>query len=264
MPESINEDIIPDIKLVIYRKCTPAWKLPAHTTDAINLTYVTEGKARYTINDKQIDLVQGNLLTLPIDCVRKGYTFPDQPMHCFSVDFRLKSSRGLEAMLPFPAITTPGLREDIIRMFHELTFSWLNKVPGHVIKTRGLLLQIIHRFMELVIFKNELNTGDPRINKVIRYISAHYPERITVRKMADMVGLNPTYFGTLFKQVMKTSFNRYLIQLRINNAESILANGEYKVADIADACGFTDISHFYKQYKLIRGFPPSYSLPKKF
>jgi YesN/AraC family two-component response regulator len=256
--------LIPDIKLIIFRKCTPAWNLPEHKTDAFNLTYLIQGKARYTINDQPIDLVQGNLLALPINCVRKGYTFPDQLMHCFSADFKLKNVENDDTCLPFPTISQPGRHEDIIRMFHDLSFSWLNKQPGYIIKTRGLLLQIIHRFLELVVFKNDLNTGDSRITKIIRYVSAHYSERITVKKMADMVGLNPTYFGLLFKRVMKTSFNRYLINLRVKNAENILSNGEYKVSDIADACGFTDMSHFYKQYKLIKGFPPSHSLPKKF
>jgi len=53
-------------------------------------------------------------------------------------------------------------------------------------------------------------------------------------------------------------------QIRIRNAADMLASGEYKVSDIAEACGFTDVSHFYKQFKLIKGFPPSHSLPKKF
>jgi transcriptional regulator GlxA family with amidase domain len=44
----------------------------------------------------------------------------------------------------------------------------------------------------------------------------------------------------------------------------MLSSGEYKVGDIAEACGFTDTSHFYKQFKLVKGFPPSHNLPKKF
>jgi transcriptional regulator GlxA family with amidase domain len=63
---------------------------------------------------------------------------------------------------------------------------------------------------------------------------------------------------------MGISLNRYLIQVRVRNAADMLASGEYKVSDIAEACGFTDVSHFYKQFKLIKGFPPSHSLPKKF
>ena len=82
--------------------------------------------------------------------------------------------------------------------------------------------------------------------------------------MAEMIGLNPTYFGILFKKTMGMGFNRYLIQTRVRNAENMLSSGEYKVGNVAEACGFSDVSHFYKQFKEVKGFPPSHSLPKKF
>jgi len=145
-----------------------------------------------------------------------------------------------------------------------LSFAWLNKQPGYIIKSRGLFLQILHRFLELIIFKIDSSAGDSRITRAIRYVAAHYSERISVKMMAEMSGLNPTYFGFLFRQETGISFNRYLKQVRVQNAADMLASGEYKVSDIAEACGFTDVSHFYKQFKLIKGFPPSYSMPKKF
>jgi YesN/AraC family two-component response regulator len=145
-----------------------------------------------------------------------------------------------------------------------LYFYWQNKQPGYIIKSRGLFLQIIHRFLELIIYKNDSYVIDSRIAKSIQYLSVHYSERVSVKTAADMAGLNPAYFGLLFKQETGVSFNRYLIQTRVRNAEEMLASGEYKVGSIAEACGFTDTSHLYKQFKMIKGFPPSYSLPKKF
>ena len=264
MPEAVDNEMIPKIHYVVFRKCTPAWTLPEHTTGAANLTYLIKGDALYTINGQDVDLTQGSLLVLPENNVRKGITFPDRVMQCFSVDFDLMNLKRQIVSLPFPLVSLPGLHEDIIRMFHDLTFSWSNRIHGYVIKSGGLFLQILHRFLELVVFKDDTNSGDSRVSKVIRYMAAHYSERITVKMMAEMVGLNPTYFGLLFKQVMKISFNQYLIQLRVRNAEHMLAGGEYKVSDIAGVCGFTDMSHFYKQYKMLRGFPPSHSMPKKF
>jgi YesN/AraC family two-component response regulator len=154
--------------------------------------------------------------------------------------------------------------EEIIHLFNDLFFYWENKQPGYIIKTRGLFLQIIHRFLELIVYKNDEYAIDSRIAKSIQYLAAHYSEHVSVKTVADMAGLNPAYFGLLFKQETGVSFNRYLIQTRVRNAEEMLASGEYKVSNIAEVCGFTDTSHLYKQFKMIKGFPPSYSLPKKF
>ncbi|MDR2701068.1 MAG: AraC family transcriptional regulator [Spirochaetaceae bacterium] len=264
MPVIVDEDIFPDIRFVIFHKCTPAWEIPRQKLETCNLTYLIQGAAQYTINGETVDLEQGNLLMLPKGATRRGITFPNQLMHCFSVDFTLMNTKNQELVLPFPAISQPGRHEDVIHLLHDLSFSWQYKQPGYIIKARGLFLQIFHRFLELIVYKNDVSITDPRIAKSIRYLSAHYSERITVRMMANMAGLNPTYFGLLFKQETGVSFNRYLIQTRIRNAEDMLASGEYKIGNIAEACGFTDTSHFYKQFKLVKGFPPSYHLPKKF
>ena len=264
MPIAIDEEIMPSLEYIVFRKCTPAWHIPEQVFPVCDITYVIHGSARYTINGINYEASEGSLLYLRRGSTRAGITFPDRLMHCFSVDFLLAGARRQNCTLPFPVISHIGRKEDIIHLFHELTFTWLDKNPGYMIKARGLFLQILHRLLELIVYKTDSMVADSRINKIIRHIAVHYPERISVKMMADMVGLHATYFGVLFRQETGLSFNRYLIQTRIKNAENMLASGEYKVGDVAEACGFTDVSHFYKQFKELKGFPPSYSLPKKF
>ena len=264
MPISINEDMVPDIIDVTFQKCTPAWEISKHTSDFCNLTYLTQGEARYTINGQVIDLAQGSLLALPYNSVSKGTTFPDRLMHCFSVDFSLHNSKNQELELPFPLSSLPGRREDIVHLFNELYFTWTDKYPGYIIKSRGLFLQIIHGFLEQVIYKVTSSSGDIRIAKAIRYMEVHFSEHLSVRMMAKMSGLNSSYFGLLFQKEMGVTFNRWLIQTRVKKAEDMLASGETKLSDIAHACGFTDASHFNKQFKMIKGYPPSHTLSKKF
>ena len=264
MPKTIDENMIPFIHNIVFQKCTPAWELSDYKLETWNLTYVVQGEARYTVNGQAVDLAEGSLLTLPSGSLCRGFSYPDRLMHCFLVDFTLKNAKNRELNPPFPLCSLPGRCEDIVHMFHEMAFSWLNKQPGYIIKSRGLFLQIIHRFMELLIYQADSNTGDSRINKALRYISAHYSEHVTAKMMAEMAGLNPTYFGILFREAMGVSFNRYLLQMRVKNAENMLISGGYKVGSVAEACGFTDVSHFYKQFKSIKGYPPSHCLPKKF
>jgi AraC-like DNA-binding protein len=264
MSIQIDDEMTPSIYYVIFRKCTPAWIMHENTLGSINLTYVIEGAAQYTIDAETIDLERGDLLVLPKGSVRRAVTFQDRLMHCFSVDFTLKNSRGQELPPPLPLKTTLGRHENIIHMFYELSFTWASKRPGYIMKSKGLFLQILHSFIEIVVYKSGSNTGDYRISRIVNYIMAHYSEHITVKMMAEMVNLNPTYFGVLFRQTMGISLNQYLIQTRVTNAEHMISSGEYKVGDAAEACGFTDVSHFYKQFKLLKGFPPSHSMPKKF
>lgn len=260
---AIGDDTILDIHHVIYQKCTPTWVMPKNKLGSINMTYITQGAARYTVNNEAANVEQGSLLVLPKDSTRSAVTFSNQLMHCFSVEFTLRNDSG-DLSPPLPLVSAPGCHKNIIHNFHELSFSWMDANQGYMFKCKGLLMLILHQFMELLVYKDSLLSSDFRITKVIRYIAMNYSERITVKSMADMVNLNPTYFGGLFHQTTGTSLNHYLTQIRIKNAEAMLASGEYKISDVAEVCGFTDTSHFYKHFHVLRGFPPSECLPKGF
>lgn len=91
-------------------------------------------------------------------------------------------------------------------------------------------------------------------------MSNHYKEPLTVQRMASMFNLSDMYFGNLFKQETGMSFRNFLTLIRINRAEEMLYSGEYKIHEIADACGFTDVFYFSRVFKKHRGLSPSDAL----
>jgi transcriptional regulator GlxA family with amidase domain len=42
----------------------------------------------------------------------------------------------------------------------------------------------------------------------------------------------------------------------------MLQTGNLKVREVAEQCGFSDVVHFYKSFRALRGFPPSRCIPK--
>jgi AraC-like DNA-binding protein len=231
-----------------------------------DITYVIQGSALYTINGIEYELNAGDLLCLPPGTTRKAITYPDSLMHCFSVDFMLKKIRGGETSLPLPIVSHIGCRNDLISLFHEICYTWLDKEPGYTMKISGVFLLIIHRILQLTIYNDESAFCDFRIKKILRYIAKHYSEKITVKKMADMVGLETSYLGVLFKRETGDTLNQYLLKTRIRNAENILRGGQYSnigVGKVAELCGYDDIYYFSKQFKAVMGIPPSKYIPKR-
>jgi AraC-like DNA-binding protein len=231
--------------------------MPEQLLPICDITYLIAGNARYTINGTDHELGEGDLLCLPANTVRAAITYPDRLMHCFSVNFFLRNMSGKSASLPFPVVSHIGNRGDMVHLFQELDFTWLDKQPGYTIKARGLLLLILHRLFEILLYNRDFSTEDNRIKKIIYYIANHYYEKITVQKMAEMVGLNAVYLGALFKQETGISINQYVTKIRINNAESMLKSGEYTVEETGEQCGFSDHFYFYKQFQTLLGFSPS-------
>jgi AraC-like DNA-binding protein len=259
----IDENIVPEIHYLVFRKCTPGWRIKADTIDFYDITYVTKGSARYTIDGKNYVINEGDVLCIPPAHIRAAVTIPDKLMQCFALNFSIYTLNGTPVRLPFPLIFPLGIRKDLIRYCHESTIAWVEKEPGYLIKTRGLLLLIFHLLFEHIVYNVDSSSRDYRVKKICHYIATHYAEKISVKQAAEITGLNPVYFGALFRQQTGLTMHQYIARIRVKNGENMLRSGECKVSEAAEYCGYSDVFYFYKQFKRILGYAPSTCIPKR-
>ena len=102
----------------------------------------------------------------------------------------------------------------------------------------------------------EKDNGNPYIRKALRYIADHYSEHLTLERVAEEVQLSPSYFSTLFRQIVGTSFREYLCKIRVEESKRLLLSTDYSLADIAISMGFPDQSYFCKVFKQLVGITP--------
>jgi AraC-like DNA-binding protein len=228
-----------------------------------DITYIVKGKARYTIDGKVYDLGPGDLHCLTEGMEKEAVTFPRELMHCFSINFTQLFPGSKFSPPSLPILSHIGLKQDIINLFRELTISWSKQHEGYIPKTRALLMMILFRFSEILIYDADSQISDYRIDKAIKIISLEYPDKLTVRYLAKQVQLDEVYFGHLFKRETGMTVHQYIMRIRIRNAENMLQTGNYKVHEVAEQCCFSDALHFYKSFRDLRGFPPSRCIPNK-
>jgi AraC-like DNA-binding protein len=97
---------------------------------------------------------------------------------------------------------------------------------------------------------------DYRAEYACRYVLAHFHENINRDKMADTVNLSPGYFSNLFRSEVGMSFSDYLIQVRVENAKSLLRRFDLSVDAISKKCGFNSLAHFSRTFKDRCGLSP--------
>ncbi len=109
---------------------------------------------------------------------------------------------------------------------------------------------------EIVLVDEEGNTihashrlQDYRAEYTCRYVLAHFSENINRDKMAEMVNLSPGYFSNLFRSEVGMSFSDYLIQVRVENAKTLLRRFDLSVEAISKKCGFNSLAHFSRTFK---------------
>jgi AraC-like DNA-binding protein len=86
-----------------------------------------------------------------------------------------------------------------------------------------------------------------RTTQVMRYIEKHYGESITVKGLAQALGVSASFLSRVFKKESGFTVHEYLNQYRILRATEWLKT--HSVTETAYACGFCDNSHFIALFK---------------
>ncbi|MBR5783488.1 MAG: AraC family transcriptional regulator [Clostridia bacterium] len=90
------------------------------------------------------------------------------------------------------------------------------------------------------------------------YMEARYDSDITVASMAEMLGLERSYFSRLFKTQTGLSPQQYLVRLRLERAAELMRLHRYTPARAAACCGYGDIVNFSKMFKKQYGLAPRF------
>ena len=119
----------------------------------------------------------------------------------------------------------------------------------------------LHRQMKswLEMIKQSRNLGSRLyMMKALDYIHQHFrKECLSLKEVAEVVGISKAYFSRSFKSEMNTTFIAYLVQIRLEEAKRLLEESGKTTMEIAFEVGFRDYPHFSKSFKKQYGISPS-------
>lgn len=104
--------------------------------------------------------------------------------------------------------------------------------------------------------KIETTSESRRVQKVQRYIAAHYKEEIRLGFLADMIGMTPVSFSRFFHLRTGKTLSDYIIDIRLGYATRLLVDSSRTIAEICYDCGFNNLSNFNRLFKRKKGCSP--------
>ena len=90
----------------------------------------------------------------------------------------------------------------------------------------------------------------------VRYIHEHYSENITILDLAERYEMSPNYFSSIFKREIGISAVNYITDVRMKEAQKLLAHSDNSVVDIAKKVGYEDGQYFFRVFKKHTGMTP--------
>jgi AraC family transcriptional regulator len=103
-------------------------------------------------------------------------------------------------------------------------------------------------------------TSDPRVRLALKLLQKNaIAPSARISEIADELHISSTHLRHLFKREVGMTPTHYVKLLRLHEARKLLETTFLSVKEVMAAVGFSDLSHFVRDYKAQYGVTPSQS-----
>lgn len=206
------------------------------------------GSAEFSFSNKKVSAVKGSVTYIPAG-VSYRISGSDQELIILHLKTENDASREIE---------TVDVSGDtaITEIFSKILSENSNRAPGFSHRINALFYSLLSQLC-VKYEKRAILAEDRRIAPALQLIrDAYHDPSISVHDLAKSCSVSEVYLRKLFRKVHGMSPISYLNAYRINQACLLLRSGFYKVGDVAEKTGFSDIKYFSTAFKAHMGESP--------
>lgn len=249
-----------------------------HTHDYTELTIVSRGSARQTLNGQELISKPGDVFILKPHVIHgfpevrdfEHYVFSYKPgmLDMVGADLRRavsyqqlfalghqQANRDYDAMFSLSLSALGGVVKLIESMLKELK----HRPTGYnsVVQSRFVeLIAVLCREYEQQSERRQPPLDVERAATLASTLENNYQNPAPMSGVAEHMGISERQLRRIFRNQYGMSPMEYLMQVRINQAAGLLRNTGRTMADIAYLCGFYDSNYFSHQFKKTTGVTP--------
>lgn len=132
----------------------------------------------------------------------------------------------------------------------------------HTAFAENLVGSIVTGLLDLKGDPDKNSAGLGRLTQAhLNRLSAHFANcggrPLSIREMADVVGLSESWFATVFRQTTDMTPLQWQLSRRIEMARALMVETEMSIAEISAQLGFSDQAHLTKVFRRFAGETPA-------
>lgn len=242
-------------------QCAPVDELyvsDKHVHKEVELVYVPRGEVEVLVDQNMYVVPEGTILSI---C---GYSLHQyQPK---KVDADIIKIKFLKDWLALPFLDA-GQKEAINQLYGHIFQARLDAGLTNILDEMvrcplacyndlfyyGKISEMTAYFLahsELVEMGCEAGLTSQRyMEQAIAYMQDHCSGKLTLKMLADHLGLTETYCSKYIKRNTGITFVEYLNVLRVNRAQRLLLSTDLGIAEIAGLVGFSSVQTFNRVFK---------------
>ena len=245
-------------------RCLPGYTFPESVRTGWHLHLVLDGKGRFQAGGKSYELHEGQFFLIKPGEETHYQADERDPWHYCWVTYDGANAGHYMAYAGFgDGVNVQECRADVMEMLNLVKEIVSHPELNHAAELYRMSLAL--RFLSLAVASYEQGidpeerrkdlTTDEYVDYAVKYIRSNFAT-IRISDVANYIGINRTYFSTVFKKKMLMSPQEYLMQVRMSRSRDLLLHTDLPIYMVAKEVGYDDQLAFSKVFKKKYGLSP--------
>ncbi|WP_448625132.1 AraC family transcriptional regulator [Geodermatophilus sp. URMC 64] len=254
-------------------------RFQAHAHDFVVVAYFDRGGGTLRVDDRAWTVRAGDVFVIaPHEVVGPEWTGDVAGASAWTVFFPVDavdaragagiSWRAHPLLFPFVGTGAGGPqrlhvpevdRPTWTRRFAELAEELAGARDGYAEAAQALLTLLLVDLARLAadVSRHLRLADEPLLAAVFDVIERRFAEPISLRDVADAVGLTPGHLTTVVRRRTGRTVQQWLTERRMAEARRLLADPRLTVAAVATRVGYADPGYFIRRFRTAHGVPPA-------
>ncbi len=244
--------------------------------DFFELVIVMDGSADHVVGDERFAVKKGDVFVMGKD-IQHGYdntvnfricNIMFRPDALLNGDNDIKQCTGFHALFLLEAqLNNAQSFKSRLKLapadFSELEHLLDQTMREYSADRPGKKTMLLSCFMQIVVKLSRLYDAPAKQREIsgiadaAAFMENHYMEDITIEQVLEISHYSQRHFIRLFSSVYGITPQKYLMNIRIRRACSLLKESALPVTEIALRCGFSDSNYFSRAFRKANGITPS-------
>lgn len=231
-----------------YTVCAPNWCCKQECMSINRLYYIYGGEVICQTGNERYQLEKGCFYLFPVMTPYALTHNPDNPLDVLW--FHVNLTADYNVINSFRKYTIEP-ESDLYYLLEAMKSSVTHK------ENNGRLIEMLDLFLKFILVDTASTNDDNRfINTVTEYIDSNLQNCLTVTDLAEITGLERSYFSRKFKTLFGVPPEVYLIRKKMGSAALMLLDGN-SVMNTSQMVGYQNEKAFSRAFKNFYGVRPS-------
>ncbi|MDY4969032.1 MAG: AraC family transcriptional regulator [Lachnospiraceae bacterium] len=249
--------------------------VPLHWHDEVELIVIQKGSGMVKVNFNQYQVSAGSIVIVLPEQIHSIMEIPGMKMEYENILFRCEMLRSgaddfcyhtfLDPLFTGGILIDnhihPGLccHSEVSSIIRQMDHLCETRPEGYQLAVKGYLFQFLFTLISNRQGHSLSSSEEKSLEKIkfiVGYVQEHYSEPISITQIAQLCHYSDSHFMKFFRTHMETSFTRYLNDYRLTIAHRLLGSSKNTILEIAQQCGFENLSYFNRLFKRKYGVTP--------